>query len=131
MNLTFLCLWDFILFVQYKSKQNKLKVLLYTDFVFSSVFFGTSCIEYVFSAQLCLSGHNITRANKVVTWHTKILSFLILFKASQSTCKLCFIISTMQCSIACAPRCALNITYLLELVNSWPTDKTFAWLFAA
>ncbi len=22
-NLTFLCLWDFILFVQYKSKQNK------------------------------------------------------------------------------------------------------------
>ena len=27
MNLTFLCLWDFVLFVQYKSKQNKLKVL--------------------------------------------------------------------------------------------------------
>ncbi len=30
MNLTFLCLWDFILLVQYKSKQNKLKVLSYT-----------------------------------------------------------------------------------------------------
>ncbi len=49
MNLTFLCLWDFILFVQCKSKQNKLKVLSCTDFVFNayiiiyagSVFFGT------------------------------------------------------------------------------------------
>ena len=49
MNFTFLCLWDFILFVQYKSKQNKLKVLSYTDFVFNayiityagSGFFGT------------------------------------------------------------------------------------------
>ena len=39
MNLTFLCLWDFILFVQYKSKQNMLKTLSYTDFVF----FGTPC----------------------------------------------------------------------------------------
>ncbi len=37
MNLTFLCLWNFILFVQYnKSKQNKLKVLSYTDFVFNA-----------------------------------------------------------------------------------------------
>ena len=54
MNLTFLCLWDFILFVQYnKSKQNKLKVLSYTNFVFNayiiiyagSVFFGTPCIN--------------------------------------------------------------------------------------
>ncbi len=51
MNLTFLCLWDFILFAQYKSKQNKLKVLSYTDFVFNayiifyagSAFFGTPC----------------------------------------------------------------------------------------
>ena len=49
MNLAFLYLWDFILFVQYKSKQNQLKVLSYTDFVFnayiiiyaSSVFLGT------------------------------------------------------------------------------------------
>ena len=48
MNLTFLCLWDFILFVQCKSKLNKLKVLSYTHFVFNaytiiyagSVFFG-------------------------------------------------------------------------------------------
>ena len=52
MNLAFLCLWDFILFVQYKSKQNKLKVLSYMDFVFNAyiiiyagfVFFGTPCI---------------------------------------------------------------------------------------
>ena len=56
MNLTSLCLWDFIFFAQYKSKQNKLKVLSYTDFnadfVFNayiiiyagSVFFGTPCI---------------------------------------------------------------------------------------
>ena len=36
MNLTFLCLWDFILFVQYKSKQNKLKVLSHTDLVFNA-----------------------------------------------------------------------------------------------
>ncbi len=36
MNLTFPCLWDFILFVQYKSKLNKLKVLSYTDFVFNA-----------------------------------------------------------------------------------------------
>ena len=49
MNLTFLCLWDFILFVQCKSKQNKLKVLSYTDFISNayiiiyagSGFFGT------------------------------------------------------------------------------------------
>ncbi len=55
MNLTFMCLWDFILFVQYKSKQNKLKVLSYTDFVFNvyiiiyagSVFFGTPCISII------------------------------------------------------------------------------------
>ena len=48
MNLIFMCLWDFILSVQYKSQQNKLKVLSYTDFVFNayiiiyagSVFFG-------------------------------------------------------------------------------------------
>ncbi len=40
MNLTFLCLWDFILFVQYKSKQNKLKVLSYTDFVFNNYLCG-------------------------------------------------------------------------------------------
>ncbi len=40
------------MFVQYKSKQNKLKVLSYTDFVFNaymiiyagSVFLGTPCI---------------------------------------------------------------------------------------
>ena len=52
MNLTFLRLWDFILFVQYKPKQNKLKVLSYTNFVFNayiiiyagSVFSGTPCI---------------------------------------------------------------------------------------
>ena len=37
MNLIFLCLWDFILLVQYnKSKQNKLKVLSYTNFVFNA-----------------------------------------------------------------------------------------------
>ncbi len=53
MNLTFLCLWNFILFVQYKSKQNKLKKYCHTrpDFVFNayiiiyagSVFLGTPC----------------------------------------------------------------------------------------
>ncbi len=36
MNLTFLSHWDFILFVQCKSKQNKLKVLSYMDFVFNA-----------------------------------------------------------------------------------------------
>ena len=59
MNLIFLCLWDFILFVQYnKSKQNKLKVLSYTNFVFNAyiiicaVFLGHPVVFRVFSYEV-------------------------------------------------------------------------------
>ena len=63
----------------------------------------------MFGAQLCSpvqkSAHKITGA----TWRTKILGFQSCLKLVKALVSI-IIISTMQCSIACAPRCALNIT---------------------